>query len=147
MEGLLEALSCSFCLMMLGAIAFLSIKTFGGFSTSVGVASRREREAADARGHELLRTFLGDAEYEQLMERGYMELASPHHSERMYRIPLSDGLVQVYDRGELTKRLCLQPTEYLPRSDVVIMHALMITGDEHEYLARANAFPPLFRGW
>jgi hypothetical protein len=147
MEGLLEALSCSFCLLLLGAIAFLSIKTFGGLSASRGAVARREREAAEARGHELLRNFLGEADYEQLMERGYIEVPSPHHSERMYRIPLSDGLVQVYDRGELTKRLCLQPTEYLPRCDVVILHTLMITGDEHEYLARANAFPPLFRGW
>jgi hypothetical protein len=147
MGELLEALSCSFCLLLLGTIAFLSIKTFGEFSTSVGASSRREREAADARGNELLRNFLGEAEYAKLMERGYIEVASPHHSERMYRIPFSDGLVQVYDRGELTKRLCLQPTEYLPRCDVVILHTLMITGDEHEYLARANAFPPLFRGW
>jgi hypothetical protein len=147
MEGLLEVLSCSFCLLLLGAIALLSIKTFGEFSTSALAASRWEREAADARGRELLRSFLGEAEYEKLMERGYLDVASPHHSERLYRIPLSDGLVQVYDRGELTKRLCLQPTEYLPRCDVVIMHTLMITGDEHEYLARANAFPPLFHGW
>jgi hypothetical protein len=147
MEGLLEALSCSFCLLLIGAIAFLSMKTFGGFASSAAAATRIEREAADARGHELLRNFLGEAEYAQLMERGYLEVASPHHSDRTYRIPLSDGLVQVYDQGELTKRLCLQPTEYLPRSDVVILHTLMITGDEHEYLARANAFPPLFRGW
>jgi hypothetical protein len=147
MEGLLEALSCSFCLLLFGAIAFLSIKTFGELSTSAVAVSRCEREAADARGHELLRNFLGEAEYEKLMVRGYIEVASPHHSDRMYRIPLTDGLVQVYDRGELTKRLCLQPTEYLPRCDVVILHTLMITGDEHEYLAKANAFPPLFHGW
>jgi hypothetical protein len=147
MEGLLGALSCSFCLLLLGAIAYLSVKTFGEISTSAAVATRWEREAADARGHALLRDFLGEAEYEKLMERGYIEVASPHQSERLYRIPFTDGLVQVYDRGELTKRLCLQPTESLPRSDVVILHTLMITGDEHEYLAKANAFPPLFHGW
>jgi hypothetical protein len=147
MEGLLGVLSCSFCLLLLGAIAFLSIKTFGEISTSAAVATRSEREAADARGHELLRDFLGEAEYEKLMERGYIEVASPHHRERMYRIPFTDGLVQVYDRGELTKRLCLQPAEYLPRCDVVILHTLMITGDEHEYLAKANGFPPLFHAW
>jgi hypothetical protein len=147
MEGLLEALSCSFCLLLFGAIAFLSIKTFGGLSSYQSAQLRWEREVAEARGHELLRDFLGEAEYRKLVERGYIEVVSPHHSERKYRIPLSDGLVQVYDRGELTKRLCLQPAEYLPRSDVVMLHALMITGDEQEYLARANAFPPLFRGW
>jgi hypothetical protein len=81
------------------------------------------------------------------MEDGYIEVASPHLRERTYRIPFSDGLVQVYDRGQLTKRLCLQPIDYLPRCDVVLLHKLMITGDEHEYLARANAFPPLFHGW
>jgi len=147
MEGLLEALSCAFCLLLLVAIAFLSIKTFGDFPIVVASQTRREREAADARGHALLRDFLGETEYARLMERGYLEVASPHHSDRMYRIPFSDGLVQVYERGELTKRLCLQPTEYLPRSDLVILHTLMITGDEQEYLARANAFPPLFHGW
>ncbi len=145
MDGVLPVLSCAFCLLLLAAAVFLTVRTFTGLPEH-GL-TRGERAAADARGQELLRDFLEEREYGQLMERGYLEVASPEYEDRTYRIPFTDGLVQVYDHGQLSKRLCLQPAEYLPRSDVIILHKLMITGNEQEYLARANAFPPLFHGW
>ena len=105
------------------------------------------RSEADVRAEELLREVLAESEYRQLMDQGYLEVPSPHNEGRIYRVPLEDGLVHVYECGELTQRLCVQPVEYLPRYDVIVMHKLLIDGDEGEYLARANAFPPLRSGW
>ena len=144
MDGALVAVVCAFCLI-LTVIVLLSVRTLIGEVEYP--LSQSEREAADARGQELLNDLLEEHEYGQLMECGYVDVASPNHQDRTYRIPLTEGLVQVYERGELTKRLCLQSTEYLPRSDLVILHKLMITGNEQEYLARANTFPPLFHAW
>ena len=144
MNSFLAALGCVFCLVLVATI-YLSLRTFAARG-DLGI-SREEREAADLRSQELLRDFLEEREYSQLMECGYLDIASPQNQERTYRIPFTDGLVQVYDRGHLTKRLCLQPAEYLPRPDLIVLHKLMITANEQEYLARANAFPPLYHGW
>jgi hypothetical protein len=37
-------------------------------------------------------------------------------------------------------RLCVQPIEYLPDADVVVLHKLMIEADEENYLLRANKY-------
>jgi len=46
--------------------------------------------------------------------------------------------VEVYDEGKLTMRLCVEPLERLPAADVVLMHKLMIEGNEERYLHEAN---------
>jgi hypothetical protein len=136
--------SCSGLLLFtVGCLAIRTLARMPGEHATWGMG----RSAADLRAEELLREVLEDSEYRQLMDRGYLEVPSPHNEGRIYRVPLDDGLVHVYECGELTQRLCVQPVEYLPRYDIIVMHKLLIDSDEGEYLARANAFPPLRGGW
>jgi hypothetical protein len=97
---------------------------------------------AEGRARAMLREMLSDTEFEQLVEYGYLEVASPTRPQRVYRIPGLAGRVRVYDHGREVVELCLQPTEPLPDSDLVLMHKLMILGNEGEYLAKANHFAP-----
>lgn len=100
-----------------------------------------ERRAAEARARDLLRRQLGDAEYERLVKRGYLEIASPTIPGRTYRVPYFQGVVDVIEDGVLTMRLCVVPTRWVPDPDIVIMHKLLIEGDEGRYLRIANRFP------
>lgn len=93
-------------------------------------------EAAEA----LLRDLLDEREYQQLKHRGYVDVASPNDPQRIYRIPNYAGLVRVYEEGWAVRELCLQSVEPLPSADVVLMHKLLIEGDELEYLARARQY-------
>ncbi|HEX9056790.1 MAG TPA: hypothetical protein VF818_04595 [Ktedonobacterales bacterium] len=97
---------------------------------------------AEGRARALLREMLTDDEYEQLMVLGYLEVRSPTTAYRVYRIPASAGRVRMYERGRELVELCLQPTEPLPDSDLVLMHKLMIEANEQEYLTKANHFAP-----
>jgi hypothetical protein len=101
-----------------------------------------EHLSAEGRARMLLREMLSDGEYQQLTKFGYLEVASPTHEQRVYRIPSAGGLVRVYERGTAIMELCLQPAEALPDGDVVVLHKLMIQGNEQEYLAKANHFAP-----
>lgn len=92
------------------------------------------------RAEALLREFLNEREYQQLRQRGYVDVASPSDAQRIYRIPRYVGLVRVYEHGWAVRDLCLQPVEPLPSGDVVVMHKLLIQGDEQEYLARARQY-------
>ena len=88
----------------------------------------------------LLRELLDEREYQQLKQRGYVDVASPNDPQRIYRIPGYAGLVRVYEDGWAVRELCLQSVEPLPSGDVVLMHKLLIQGDELEYLARARQY-------
>jgi len=98
--------------------------------------------SAESRAKALLRETLPDSQYQQLNKLGYLEVSSPSNEHRIYRIPGTGGLVKVYERGCAVMELCLQPAEPLPDSDIVLMHKLMIEGDEQEYLQKANHFAP-----
>jgi hypothetical protein len=110
-----------------------------------------ERALGEQRAALLLRELLEEGEYRQLMRRGYLEVASPNHAARMYRIPRDVGRIRVYEHGRARVDLCVQPVISLPGSDVVLLHKLMIQANEEAYLARANEIPlplPLpFYGW
>lgn len=93
-------------------------------------------ESAEA----LLRELLDERDYQQLKHRGYVDVASPNDPQRIYRIPNYAGLVRVYEEGWAVRELCLQSVEPLPSADVVLMHKLLIEGDELEYLARARQY-------
>jgi hypothetical protein len=123
--------------LLLAAIARLAVKTFARSDDDADVRT------ANSRAKELLQDLLCDEEYEQLTKLGYLDVASPSYARRIYRIPLEDGMVKVYESGKEMLRLCIQPVHSLPRYDVIAMHKLMIEGNEHEYLSRANWFPPL----
>jgi hypothetical protein len=88
----------------------------------------------------LLRELLDEREYRQLKERGYVDVASPNDPQRIYRIPSYAGLVRLYEGGWAVRELCLQSVEPLPSGDVVVMHKLLIQGNEPEYLARARQY-------
>jgi hypothetical protein len=94
-----------------------------------------ERRAAG-----LLRDTLTPKQFHQLTWRGYLEIPSPTEPHRVYRVPRSKGYVQVIENGRAVMRLCLQPVECLPDADVVVLHKLMIEGNEEIYLQKANKY-------
>lgn len=97
--------------------------------------SRAERRATD-----LLRDTLTPEQFHQLTWRGYLEIPSPTAPQRIYRVPRTKGYVQVIENGRAIMRLCLQPVEYLPDADVVVLHKLMIEANEETYLQKANKY-------
>jgi hypothetical protein len=109
---------------------------------------RRElREEAERRAEALLQEILTPEEYGQLVKRGYLEVRSPRWPQRTYRIPRRQGQVHVYERGVPIMALCVQSLEPIPDADAVLMHKLMIEGNEQEYLRTANRFRPPFRAF
>ena len=100
-----------------------------------------ERTLAEERSNALLRDLLSEQEYQQLMRHGYLDVPSPSHEERVYRIPRNAGRVRVYVGGRALVELCVQPVVPLPANDVIVLHKLMIEGNEQGYLARANEIP------
>jgi hypothetical protein len=100
--------------------------------------------AAQENSLALLKSILNEGEYEQLTQWGYLDIGSPSNPQRIYRIRRNGGLVSVYEDGKAIQEVCVQPVDPLPRDDVVVLHKLMIQGNEQEYLAKANQFPPLF---
>lgn len=135
-------------LMLLGSVWLLYLMVVR-LLTRIPVATRSrwqesvsERFTAEGRAHALLREMLSADELRQLMRAGYLEVNSPNHAHRVYRIPGTTGRVRVFDRGREVMELCLQPVEALPHGDVIVLHKLMIQGNEREYLATANHFVP-----
>ena len=98
------------------------------------------RQEADKRAEQLLKLLLLPEQYNQLTRKGYIEVPSGLYPYRVYRIPRHRGSVEVYEMGRLVMSLCIQPTENVPDADVVVMHKLMIEGNEREYERRANRF-------
>jgi hypothetical protein len=126
-------------LFLLLAVYYLSQSpdSMGRFRESIS-----EHVSADGRAKALMREILSDTQYQQFVKCGYLEVLSPNYTDRIYRIPGSGGLVKVYERGCPVMELCLQPAEPLPDGDVIVMHKLMIEGNETEYLQKANHFAP-----
>jgi len=129
------------CILLLGLNVWLAIRTF-----SRSLDTETDMRAANNRAKELLSELLDENELRQLKESRYLDVASPSNAQRIYRIPLEEGMVSVYESGNPVLRLCVQPISALPRHDVIAMHKLMIEGNEREYLALANAFPPAASG-
>jgi hypothetical protein len=107
------------------------------FSSSV---TYRSRVVAEQRAETLLRDVLSSGQFHQLRRRGYLDVPSPSRPTRTYRIPRSRDQVRVYENGRLIERLCVQAIEPVPSGDIVLMHKLMIEGNEAEYLRIANHF-------
>ena len=116
-----------------------NVYSWNGDQEAAGITA-----AAQERSTLLLKEVLEKHEYEQLTQRGYLDVSSPSNPQRIYRIRRNGGLVSVYEQGKAIQEVCVQSTEPLPRDDVVVLHKLMIQANEQEYLARANQFPPLF---
>src|SRR5262249_1548175 len=102
---------------------------------------------ADRQARELLRTVLTPEQYRQLSVWGHIDIASPSHPERVYRIPRERGRVQLREKGRLRAWLCLQTCdERVPDADQVVIHKLMIEANEETYLQTANHTLPFFIG-
>lgn len=99
---------------------------------------KHAHQKAGQRAEALLAEILGDGEYRELERLGYLEVRSPSRPGRVYRVPRSRDQVRVYESGRATMRLCVGPVERVPDADVVLMHKLMIEGDEQQYLRIAN---------
>lgn len=99
--------------------------------------------SADRRAGELLRTVLTQEQYSQLIQQGYLDIASPSVPQRVYRVPQLPGLVRVIENERQQESLCLQPLGPVPDADLVVIHKLMIEADEETYLQKANRIMPL----
>jgi hypothetical protein len=126
-------------LAFIGIISALFLALFGWFLYECCLKWLE----ANSRAKELLRSMLTDQQYRQLMHRGYLDIKSPRKPACVYRVPKSQGLVHVIDGGIRKMSLCLQPVEWVPDADVVVMHKLMIEADEETYLRTANKLRPI----
>ncbi|MFN0073937.1 MAG: hypothetical protein ACKVVP_20855 [Chloroflexota bacterium] len=115
--------------------------------TLAGGGRRSEWREAQDRAEDLLRHVLSDDDYRLLDRRGYLEVSSPSRPRRVYRIPRHQGQVKVYEGGVPLMALCVQSVEPIPDGDTIIMHKLMIEGNESEYLRIANRFEPTLYGF
>ena len=93
---------------------------------------------ANRRANELLHSVLTSEQYRQLTRNGYLDIPSPRDPGCVYRVPRAQGLVGVIEQGRRKMSLCLQPLEWVPDADMVVMHKLMIEADEETYLQTAN---------
>ena len=103
---------------------------------------RAAKSKAEAAARELLLTNLTQEEQQQLASQGYLEVKSPSRVGRSYHIPAEGGTVHMLENGRVTLLLCLESTESLPRSDVILMHKVLLQADEEYYLRTANQFTP-----
>ena len=101
---------------------------------------------ANRRANELLHSVLTSEQYRQLTRNGYLDIPSPRDSGCVYRVPRAQGLVGVIEQGRRKMSLCLQPLEWVPDADMVVMHKLMIEADEETYLQTAKKFTPITNG-
>ena len=110
-------------------------------------AWRAAEERAEERAEALLRELLSAEEYRQLGQLGYLEVRSRAQLGRRYRIPRHWGLVQVLEDEAPITLLCVRSAEPVPAADGVLMHKLMIEGNEEDYLRIANRFQPTRYGY
>lgn len=100
--------------------------------------SYRVQAEAERRAEVLLREVAGESAFSAMVRRGYMEVRSPTFPSRVYLVPERQGPVTVCEHGRPVMRLCVQTVERVPDYDTVVMHKLMIEGNEREYLRVAN---------
>ncbi len=106
--------------------------------------SEKSERQANEKAKLLVGSILTPEELQQLHTAGYLEISSRLHPGRAYRIPSGPGMVEVIEAGKCSERLCVQSMEQIPQPEVVLMHKLMIEGNEPEYLEKANHFPCYF---
>ncbi|MGI5837826.1 MAG: hypothetical protein ACOX87_15225 [Chloroflexota bacterium] len=96
---------------------------------------------AEERAELLIRSLLTEEDYRKLRRDGYLDIPSPNYPQRVYRVPSGAGTVAVLEGGQCIARLCLYSTQPIPEKEAVLIHKLMIEGNEQEYLRTANHLP------
>lgn len=103
------------------------------------VRTTAEDRAAEQRARHLLSELLTAEECRQLAEDGFLTVRSRLFENRTYRIPVHPRqLVNVYEHGRWIMCLCVAPAEMVPTGDHILIHKLMIEGDEANYLHTAE---------
>jgi len=102
--------------------------------------SRSWREAEE-RADQVVRSVLTEDEYEKYRRNGFLDVPSPTFPQRVYRVPCGPGTVMVLEGGQCIARLCVYSVEPIPERESVVVHKLMIEGNEQDYLRTANHLP------
>lgn len=123
-------------------VAILLWVLFGSHPRGMASRGYSAQLEAERRAENLLQLVLSSDENHELEQRGYLEVRSPSREGRVYRVPRGRGMVSVYEGGRAVMSLCVQPVEWIPGADVVLMHKLMIEANEDDYLKTANQFEP-----
>ncbi|MCC7104000.1 MAG: hypothetical protein IT307_02555 [Chloroflexi bacterium] len=120
----------------------------GILAPPTGAPGRRSdwRDAQEL-ANKLLTDLLTEEQSVHLSRWGFLDVPSPSNPSRTYRVPRHQGQVKVYEAGIPIMALCVQTVEPVPDGDTVIMHKLMIEGNEEEYLRIANRFEPTLYGF
>lgn len=143
-SNLLNALIVGVVILLVIGRCVLLFSLWPSFSTRVSPWLRQRAwwpVPAERRAESLLRDMLTETEYRQVCTTGYLDVVSPSHSGRIYRVPRGPEQVLVLEGGRVTERLCVQPAAAsLPEADLVLMHKLLIQADEETYLRTANHF-------
>jgi len=98
------------------------------------------RAAAENRARGWLKELLPDQAH-RYERNSYIEVASPGHPGRVYRIHHGHGpfLTHIYEKGRLIGKCCLAFKDpELPSTDRVLAECFLIRGDEARYLRTAN---------
>lgn len=103
-----------------------------------------QRDEAWSKAESLLRDSLTDEQFATYQRRGYVEVPSPRHAGRTYRV---DGWrpVTVFEDGQFAGAVCIRPREFMPGPDVVLARKLLIEGAEDEFLKTGNWLSPAWR--
>ena len=123
-------------LLLLPALVLLAMIAY----SAMPWISKSWREAEE-KAELVVRSVLTDDEYSKLKRDGYLEVASPSYPQRVYRIPSGPGTVAVIEGGQCVARLCVYSTTPIPEREAVVVHKLMIEGNEQDYLRAANHLP------
>jgi len=129
--------------LLLGALILLTIVWRASRSV---VARQHEYSEAKKRAEGLLRASISTEQYQQLLNRGYLEIPSRLYPGYLYRIPRGQQRVQIYETNQTVTspyarklaELCIVPCDPVPDADMVLAHKLMIEADEQSYLSIAN---------
>ena len=85
-----------------------------------------------------MQRLLSEDEQAQLRREGFLEVRSQEVRGRTYRIPPRGSPVAVLEPDGHVKYLCLQPETPVARSELVVIHKLMLEAAEADYWQRAN---------
>jgi hypothetical protein len=118
--------------VVFGIMVCVSLVLFWWFNSS-----------AERRARQLLRAVLTEEQYRHLFRWGYLDIPSPSHPQRFYRVPRVPGIVHLIENEILQASLCVQPLDWVPEADFVVIHKLMIEADEQTYLLKANRIVPI----